>query len=393
MGELPRLLILTDDCVSPSHGTGAALLRQLKEFPENFLLHAYLNRKGEPSLSRSARVRPAKDPAKPWYARITTAEPRDIDAARSVQEFMEQVVGADEKIGVVYSCVFGETGLQLLTEVLDHLPPGTPAIHHANDFLYAKKLRFERMLRTLSPRISEFWSIGQGLAEEITRITGREAALMAPFQCDLQPVYKQSHRPFGPECKAVMLGNSHMPHVLHHLRHVWEKLEASVEGLRPIQWYAYPTSVTYVKDAGVTFEPQIEYCGFLNNDALHEQLCEADFAIVPFNIHDKPEYHYARFSIPSRITEFVNAGLPIFAAAGKETEACRFISGNGIGRCASIADETGFATQLLEFAKDTAARELMGAHNRHFAEEHCDIRVYRKELMRRFRRLTTATAQ
>ena len=145
-----------------------------------------------------------------------------------------------------------------------------------------------------------------------------------------------------PVVRRIILGNSHMPHVLHHLRNVWEKLEASVEGLRPIQWYAYPTSVTYVKKAGVTFEPQIEYCGFLNDDVLHEQLCEADFAIVPFNIHDKPEYPYARFSIPSRITEFVNAGLPIFAAAGKKTEACRFISGNGVGKCASIADETGF---------------------------------------------------
>jgi hypothetical protein len=384
MDEFPTLLILTDDCVSPSHGTGAALIRHLKQFPEEKLIHAYLNRKGEPSLARSARVRPAKDPAKPWHARFAVGA-RDRDPAASVDDFMEKMVRPEEKIGVVYSCVFGETGLQLLTEVLDHLPAGTPTVHHANDFLYAKKTQFERMLRALSPRISEFWSIGQGLAGEITRITGREAALMAPFQCDLRPDYKREHRSFGPDCKAVMLGNSHMPGVLHHLRRVWRTMEASTEGLRPIQWYAYPTSVAYVKDAGVTFEPQIEYCGFLNDDELHEKLCDADFAIVPFNIHDTPEYHYAQFSIPSRITEFVNAGLPIFAAAGKETEACRFISGNELGQCASIADEARFATDLMAFAKDTGMRKAMGIHNRKFAEEQCDIRVYRKELLRRFR--------
>jgi hypothetical protein len=155
-------------------------------------------------------------------------------------------------------------------------------------------------------------------------------------------------------------------------------------GLGPIRWYAYPSSVTFVTRAGIVFEPEIEYYGYLNERVLHQHLCAADIAIVPFNIQDQPESHYAEFSIPSRITEFVNAGLPIFAAAGRNTDACRFLSDNRIGVCATLADEASFHDQLLAFARDTDQRRTLGARARTFAETQCDIRHYRVQLRERF---------
>ena len=385
MSELPTLLLLTDDCVSPSHGTGAALLRQLKEFPPETLIHGYLNRKGDPFLPRSIHVDPRKNHRASWLARRWKRQAPPHHPGCSTAEFLDQARQGSDGIDLVYSCVFGETGLRWLHDILDLLPPGTPVVHHANDFLYEHKKRFEALLRDLSPRITEFWAIGRKLADEVQRITGREAVLMSPFQCEIRPTYKCEHRPFGPDAAAVMLGNSHMPWVLHHLRHVWAALGQEIPGLRPIQWYAYPSSVTYVRDAGVTFEPEIEYYGYLNDRVLHEHLCAADFAIVPFNIHDKPEYHYAEFSIPSRITEFLNAGLPIFAAAGTGTEAYRFIREYELGMCATLADEKAFARSLLAFARDPDLRRRVGAHNRRFAESACDIRAYHAHLAERFR--------
>jgi glycosyltransferase involved in cell wall biosynthesis len=382
---IPTLLILTDDCVSPSHGTGAALLRQLKEFPPAKLPHGYLNRKGDPFLPRSYHVDPKRNRPGSWWRGLPGQSPEvPPHPGCSTREFLDAVLSDSAPIDLVYSCVFGETGLRWLSDILDRLPPGTPAVHHANDFLYDRQKIFENLLRKLSPRIAEFWAIGQKLAEEVERITGREAVLMTPFQCDIQPDWKQAHREFGSDCKAVMLGNSHMPFVLHHLRNVWSEVGKECPGIQPIQWYAYPSSVSYVEDAGVAFGPEIEYAGFLDERTLHEQLCSADFAIVPFNIHDEPEYHYAEFSIPSRITEFVNAGLPIFAAAGTGTEACRFITENEIGLCKAIADEEAFTESLLRFAHDTEGRKRMGAHNRRFSESECDIRRYRTRLLKRF---------
>ena len=385
--NLPKLLIVTDDCISPSHGTGSALLRQLADFPEEILLHAFLNLKGDPFLSQSFQIDPRKEKPLPLLHRILPRPLRSQPQTLSTREFVQRALRQSRQIDIVYSCVFGEKGLRLVSDILDLLPPGTPTIHHAMDFLYQKKSRFERILRDLSPRISEFWAIGPGILDEIKRITGRIPILMTPFQCELRPQLKTSYSDFGPSSTVVMLGNSHMPWVLHHLRKVWSEIRQAFPDLKPIQWYAYPSSVGYVKQAGVIFEPDIEYYGFLNDRVLHEHLCNAEFAIVPFNIQDKPEYHYAQYSIPSRITELIHAGLPLFAAAGKNTEAFRFITRNHLGICATLADEETFTDRLLEFARDRSLREQIGTQNRQYAEQRCDIRTYRKELITKLKAL------
>ncbi len=384
MNPLPTVLILTDECISPGHGTGAALLRQLKDYPPEKLLSAFLLLRGDSYFPHSAQIDLEKVKSTPWYRRWRLRGDETKTPRVTPGELIDRFAADGKQIDLVYSNVYGEDGLAMLRAVLEVLPPQTPVIHHAQDFMYQNKRRFETLLKDLSPQIAEFWAIGPALVDALRNITGREARLMTPFQIDIHPQYKTEHRPFGPDCTVAMLGNSHMPWTLHHIRHVWERIGKDVPGLKPIQWYAFPSSVTYVKKAGVVFEPEIEYYGFLNDRALHEYLCKADFAIVPFNIKDKPEYHYAEFSIPSRLTEFVNAGLPVFAAAGTGTDTYRFITENKLGVCATLDDEASFTKQLLAFARDQELRQEIGANNRRFAEEQCDIRHYREQLKERF---------
>jgi hypothetical protein len=210
-----------------------------------------------------------------------------------------------------------------------------PVIQHFHDWLYADLRAFERSLVAIAPQITEFWAITDALGLRISQMTGRAVRTMNTFKCDIAESYKREHRDLDPRFRVVMLGNSHMPWVLHHVRNVWRRIREQVPGLAPIQWYGYPTSVLYVREAGVEFEPEIEYYGYLNARVLHEHLCAADLALVPFNIADAPEYHYAEYSVPSRITEFLNAGLPIVAAAGTGTETSRFLTGHDIGVCAA----------------------------------------------------------
>ena len=56
-----RILVLTDDCIAPSHGTGAVLLRHFAGYPRELLLHAYLRLKGDPFLPYSYKIAPAGD--------------------------------------------------------------------------------------------------------------------------------------------------------------------------------------------------------------------------------------------------------------------------------------------------------------------------------------------
>jgi hypothetical protein len=367
----PCILVLTDDCVSPGHGTGAVLIRHLVSYPADRLTHAYLRRKG--------------DPVWPNSFALSMADKGEAGSLRP-QEVAARLAATGQTPDLIYANVFGEPGLEALAALLDALGP-VPVIQHFHDWLYADREGFDRTLRGVAPRIAEFWAITDSLAREIGTIVGRDVRTMNTFKCEIAPKYKCEHRDLDERFRVVMLGNSHMPWVLHHVRNVWRAIQAQVPGLGPIQWFGYPTSMLYVKEAGVELEPEIEYCGYLNSRLLHEQLCAADLALIPFNIADVPEYHYAAFSVPSRITEFLNAGLPIFAAAGRGTETHRFLAEHRIGISATIGDEQGFALSLIDLMRDTGKRLALSKAGRAFAERHCDVQMYRQSLVAAFSRL------
>jgi len=380
--ECPRILLLTDDCISPSHGTGAVLLRHFAGYPRERLLHGYLRLKGDPFLPHSFKVAPS--------AEITSADAAATPDKRilSAAQLIAELTRSHGPIDLVYSHFFGETGLTFLRELLSELPSSVPVIHHVQDLLAQDDARFDALLREVSPRVSEFWAIGPGLADRVHAATGRTATLMNTFSCPITPTFKREHRDVDAGFTAVMLGNSHMPWVLDRVRSVWAEVRRR-HGVGPIRWFAYPTSVLYVEHAGVRVEPDIEYYGYLSDRVLHQHLCAADLAIIPFNIADEPEYGYARYSIPSRLTEFLNAGLPVFAAAGRNTEARRFIAHHRIGTFSTIADAETFTRDLLTVVESAATRRALGAASRAFALENCDVERYRDRLFARIGALTS----
>jgi glycosyltransferase involved in cell wall biosynthesis len=381
MSEFPTLLILVDDGISPGHGTGAVLLRHFADYPKEKLFHAFHHLKGDPFLPQSQQVR------------VGQAASADDNELPTVAEYIQGLRAKGVKIDLIYSNVFGERGLTMLGEFIEHWGSPVPVIQHFHDILFDDKERFAAQVKALAPRVNEFWAIGEAIRQEIAAIIQRDVVLMNTFLCEIKPTWKTDHREFGPDFTAVMLGNSHMPWVMDGFRKVWARIRADFPGLAPIKWLGYPTSVLYVQKAGVVFEPDIEYYGYLNDRVLHEHLCAADVALVPFNIADIPEYHYARYSIPSRLTEFLNAGLPIFAAAGRQTDTYTYITQNRIGMCATLADEDDFYRKLSGFLRKKMVREQLGKQARAFAEQNCDVRIYREKLFGRIRQLCAASSR
>ena len=375
----PRLLVLSDECIAPSHGTGAVLLRHFADYPKDRLIHAYLRRRGDAFLPHSYPV----------------ALERDVDAAavgsagervRAASHLVAEIQAQHGRIDLVYSNFYGEAGLLVLRELLASLDPAVPVVHHVHDLLTPDDARFDALLAEVAPRISEFWAIGPGLAARVAGLTGRPVEPMNTFSCPITPTFKREHRDLDAGFTAVMLGNAHMPWVLDRLRPVWAEIRAAF-GVGPIRWFAYPTSFLQVEHAGVRLDPDIEYYGYLGDRALHRQLCDADLALVPFNVEDEPEAGYARYSIPSRLTEFLNAGLPIFAAAGANTETARFITGNAIGRCSTLARPDAFAADLVALMRDRIGRQTLGHGARRFAVHSCDVTRYRAKLLSRIEAL------
>jgi glycosyltransferase involved in cell wall biosynthesis len=370
---MPSVLVLTDDCVSPGHGIGAVLLRHLAKYPSSRLSHVYLRRKGDPF----------------WPASHALAiDGRGEAGSKSAATIAAELAANGQTPDLIYANVFGEPGFEALEALIDAFGGTVPVIQHFHDVLPVEPQAFERSLRALAPRVTEFWAITDALGRHIGALTGRAVLTVNTFKCEIAGEFKREHRDLSTAFRVVMLGNSHMPWVMHHVRNVWRRVRDRVPGLEPIQWYAYPTSVLYVRDAGVEFAPEVEYYGFLNDRRLHEHLSAADLALVPFNIADEPEYQYAAHSVPSRVTEFLNAGLPIIAAAGRGTETCRFLTGHGIGACATIADEAGFAGTLLALMQDTERRRELGSAGRAYAEAHCDVRKHQEMLTIAFARVS-----
>jgi hypothetical protein len=350
-----------------------------------------------PDFSRARSFRTARQllqsAARRMHWSKVLSEQADAPPRFSPRAIAEKVHATLGEVDLIYANLFREVGLDLLQWFLESWPRRLPVIFHAHDIIYANEERFWAKLALLSPKIAEFWAIGPGMAEEINRRTGREVSLMNTFQCPIQAEFKRDHREFSPDFTAVMLGNSHIPEIVGHVSSAWRFVRSMMPGLRPVQWFAHPASFKRVQQAGVRISPDIEYRGFLDEGDLHTRLAEADLALIPFNGQDEPEMPFAQYSIPSRITDFAHAGLPIFAAAGAGTDAYRFLHSHRIGVCSTIADSDDFNCELMALCKDRRQREALGRRARKFAEEHCNINNYRSRLKDGFRRVAHPPAR
>ena len=146
----------------------------------------------------------------------------------------------------------------------------------------------------------------------------------------------------------------------------------------PIRWYCHPATIADLKARRIQIEPEIMYAGFVPITHFLQQLQQADLGIVLFNREVVPENDYARFSLPSRMTEMATVGLPIFCAAGPETETKRYIESKGIGVCSLLSDSQQFRLDLLNFVQDSHRRSLCGMNARQLAINEFDLASYQR---------------
>src|SRR5262249_46644702 len=111
----PCVLVLTDDCVSPGHGTGAVLLRHLATYPRHRLAHVYLRRKGDPFW-----------PASYALAMNGHGEAGSLGASDIAAQLATTGLAPD----VIYANVFGEPGLEALDVLIDAFGGRVPVIQH-----------------------------------------------------------------------------------------------------------------------------------------------------------------------------------------------------------------------------------------------------------------------
>jgi hypothetical protein len=132
--DFPRVLVVSDSCISPTQGTGTATLRHFSAYPADKISQAYFAEAGVPVWSHSVRFNRRLQRRGPgdallngvsrvynavmwrigrreWlYQRPVTFEPQTTEAIREMPE-------------VVYSVAYSDTGLALADQLTAALPP------------------------------------------------------------------------------------------------------------------------------------------------------------------------------------------------------------------------------------------------------------------------------
>jgi GT2 family glycosyltransferase/glycosyltransferase involved in cell wall biosynthesis len=393
--SLPNVIILTDGPVSPSHGTGAILMRTFANYNPEGLCNLYWrddDLHGNSVYSKSLRVEVGRERAS--LAKRSLRRASKLSSAMGLRlandgqprfHPVPSIRPRIERMGftpdIIYATCFSVHSMRILAKLISEYDGSLPVVQHFLDYMpqsYERPLVQE--LQALAPHIAQIWSLTHSIASQVSPVVKREVPVVNIFCDDIPPEYKRVHAPFGPEFTATILGNIWRPEILQDIFQAWAWVGDKLGGIRPIEWICHPRSVAQLNRAGVQLAPMLRHVGFLPRAEMYERLRAADIAIIPFNRELRPETDYARFSLPSRITEIAAAGLPIFLAASPHTETARYIEEHGIGVVALPANQEQFRSSLLAFIMDERMRAECGRRARMLAERDFDINKYQEFL-------------
>lgn len=370
---LPRVLILTYETLNDSHGTGVLLRRYFRDFPESHLFSLVHTETGKPSLKNHAVL---------------------ADVARQTPEAVATLLRERGFVpDIVYATVFNEIDLPLLNAVIDALPAGTPVVQHFMDYMPHNAEAFDATFRGVLPRVTQVWALTKPLRDMLAAKFQRSVELVSSLQQTPPAEWRREHRAAGAGFRTVLLGNLWQPWLVPLLRDAWQRCRAQLPGLGPIEWYVHPQRVQSVMDAGYDPGLEIVWRGFVTGPALQEKLRTADLALVPFNFEAKASNDYARYSLPSRLTELCGAGLPLLAVASPDTEPARFFAAHGLGRVVAGPDVEAVAGALLAFIQDQSARSAAGRAARKLAETDFQLEAFQEWLVGRFVDLTSGRSR
>jgi colanic acid biosynthesis glycosyl transferase WcaI len=111
---------------------------------------------------------------------------------------------------------------------------------------------------------------------------------------------------------------------------------------------------------------RVQITGILGAAALGDYLRRAAVAYVT------QSYEGTDFNVPSKLMNFMGAGLPVVASVGLDSEVARIIEASGAGWVADAADPANSARVLAGALSDPAELEARGRAALTFARQHFD---------------------
>jgi len=384
--ELPRILVFSEDAISVRHGTGAIFARLFARYPRERLTNAFIGDGRSPWIERTIDLETVRWTRAPfvqlrsWPAKIVNR----VSSSRKFTLPLDRTAIAAAFAGqpapdLIYGISFSAQGLAML-DVIASLYPRAPLTLHLHDLWPSESADLGRLLTRVVAHAEEVWAVSEPLADFVARHTGRRATVDPMLYGEIPAEWKRHHAPAGPEFRAVLFGNIWNHAALADLKSLWRHAQAAVPGLAPIQWHCHPDSLATHRAEGRTPEPELVAAGFLQGEAITRTLLDADLALVPFSHGMRAETDYERYSMPSRLTELMAHGVPVFGLASADTPLGAYIERHGVGEIGPGGAVEATGRSLVDFIRDQARRAACGRAGRALAERDLDLPRFQEKL-------------
>lgn len=395
--SLPRVAIVGGESLSGTHGTGWVMSRQLQTYPRELILDLHFQQQGE-SLFRELAL-PIKflGPVNSFQFELRSMTERKL---RSAREPFRNFPGAEsyqfcplpsnfKAYGgvpqIIYSTVFSNLSLNFLDFVHRRMPYRIPVLQHFLDFQPEDEATFVSLWRRIQPWVREVWALSPRLAKRLENLLQCQVRVVSCLHQPLTDTFKKNYAELNPEFRAVMIGNLWQRNLLPHLESLWKAARHFPDlSLEAIKWYGSPRRFVELAVDPMDLTEIVDG-GLLATEHLCSTLVGAELAILPFS--SNAANHYSRYSLPSRLSDYCAAGLPVFALASPGSQVWEYVHHHGIGRCACPSNLQQAAETLRDFLKDRDARQAAGRKARKLAEEQMDLAKHQRFLQSELERL------
>jgi glycosyltransferase involved in cell wall biosynthesis len=369
-----RVLVVTDSWVSDAHGTGVALLRNLKGLNNVEILNAYTNRRGKT----------------PWETiRLDPSAAEGLDAGDCVRL---KAFSPD----FVYSVGCGFRTLKALQILLYSHLGRVPYVQHFVDLIPGtNREEYHRLIQDLSKSMAEIWALTNQAKATVENWTGRKVVQYPLFSMELpedRPNFRI--RDDRAQFKCSLVGNVWNTSVFDSMVRLWSKFIDEDFPIAPIAWYCHPEGVERLKRSGISWtERVVQHLGFAEPGQIGTVLSGADAGLVPFNASKFGqevgcwEEDYVRGSLPSKILDYCSAALPVLFLGTPDTDSAKYVQEHGIGLVVDPGNIKNSIQEVKSWIDEPLRRECMAAQAWNLAVKEFESESYAKRLLADWRRL------
>lgn len=167
--------------------------------------------------------------------------------------------------------------------------------------------------------------VSEPIKEDLKRYSGINASVNYPFVIE-QPVRMMT---FDQRKGVAMIGNIRTKNVFYCIETIGQILEFSLRD-HPIFWFG---GITFKENNMVptTLWKHVTPEDYISADDYPNRIGKCLWGLIPFDVTPSPSSSYTKYSIPSRVADFISVGTPVLFIGGAESATGRLIEKYKIG--------------------------------------------------------------